>query len=81
MEHEKEIIYYSRKPREGAKIQVQFSFLEGSSPAFTFALEGIKRYFGLKRDKVIAMLSEHYQIIPLIHAKIDFDLFDKVMSQ
>ncbi len=72
--------YDYRKPREGAKVQVQFPFFMGSSPAFTFAPEGIKRYFGIKRDKVIAMLSEHYHIIPLINSKIYFYLFNEVMS-
>jgi hypothetical protein len=31
--------------REGVKVQVQFAFLGGSSPAFTFAPGGIKWYF------------------------------------
>jgi len=66
----------------GFDIQVQFSFLGGSSPALTFAPEGINRYFCVKRDKLFAMLlSEHYLIIPLIHAKIDFDLFDEVIGK
>ena len=72
----------NRKPREGVKVQVQFAFLEGNPPALAFASEGINRYFCVKRDKLFAMLlSEHYLVIPLIHAKIDFDLFDEVIGK
>ena len=46
----------SSKPRTGTDIQVQFAFLKGNAPAITFASEGINRYFGLKRDKLFAML-------------------------
>ena len=70
------------KPREGVKVHVQFAFLEGGSPTLTFTPEGINRYFCVKRDKLIAMLlSEHNHVISLIHAKIDFDLFDEVVGK
>jgi hypothetical protein len=66
----------------GFDIQVQFAFLRGSSPALSFAPEGINRYFCVKRDKLIAMLlREHYLIILLIHAKINFNLFDEVVGE